>query len=43
MRGLMDIEQYYRFQRDVISSIRERLVEGEEIVRAYYLLSFLLQ
>ena len=29
----MDVEQYHNLQKDVVSSIHERLTKGEKIVR----------
>ena len=33
MRNLIDIEQYHLAQKDVVSSLHERLTKKEKIVR----------
>ena len=33
MKMLMDVEQYHLVQKDVLSSLHEKLTKGEKIVR----------
>ena len=39
MRTLIDVEQYNYMQKDVVSSLHERLTKKEKIVRGFFAIS----